>query len=168
MHCYLQAVMARRRRRRPPGGQTTAAGSGRRRAPFSTDNLSHTHTARSLACPLLTLSSARPFSNGIFRSHGAPASLPPASSCACACAAFLRSTPRRPLWSRHEWQHGELHVDADDLALGELQELREHRAKALSEGGPQLLLARVPREAVPGRVLVVVDPAGEDVLRPQI
>ena len=74
------AVMARRRRRRPPGGQTTAAGSGRRRAPFSTDNGSHTHTARSLACPLLTLSSARPFSNGIFRSDGAPASLPPASS----------------------------------------------------------------------------------------
>ena len=32
----------------------------------------HTHTARSLACPLLTLSSARPFSNGIFRSDGAP------------------------------------------------------------------------------------------------
>jgi hypothetical protein len=50
--------------------------------------------ARSLACPLLTLSSARPFSNGIFRSNGARASrfvlgpavinthnsLPPASS----------------------------------------------------------------------------------------
>jgi hypothetical protein len=34
----------------------------------------------SLACPLLTPSSARPFSNGIFRSNGAPASLPPASS----------------------------------------------------------------------------------------
>ena len=72
--------MARRRRRRPPGGHTTAAGSGGRRAPFSTDTATHTHTARSLACPLLTLSSARPFSNGIFRSHGAPASLPPASS----------------------------------------------------------------------------------------
>ena len=40
----------------------------------------HTHTVRSLACPLLTLSSARPFSNGIFRSHDASASLPPASS----------------------------------------------------------------------------------------
>jgi hypothetical protein len=40
----------------------------------------HTHIARSLACPPLTLSSARPFSNGIFRSNGAPASLPPASS----------------------------------------------------------------------------------------
>jgi hypothetical protein len=74
------AVMARRRRRRPPGGHTTAAGSGARRAPLSTDTASHTHTARSLACPLLTLSSARPFSNGIFRSDGAPASLPPASS----------------------------------------------------------------------------------------
>ena len=74
------AVMARRRRRRPPGGHTTAAGSGGRRAPFSTVTATHTHTARSLACPLLTLSSARPFSNGIFRSNGAPASLPPASS----------------------------------------------------------------------------------------
>jgi hypothetical protein len=40
----------------------------------------HTHTARSLACPLLTLSSARPFSNGVFRSDGATASLPHASS----------------------------------------------------------------------------------------
>jgi hypothetical protein len=40
----------------------------------------HTHTDRSLACPLLTLSSARPFSNCIFRSNGAPTSLPPASS----------------------------------------------------------------------------------------
>ena len=69
--------MARRRRRRPPGGQTTAAGSGRRRAPFSTDNLSHTHTARSLACPLLTLSSpARSFPNGIFRYDGAPCGRP--------------------------------------------------------------------------------------------
>jgi len=66
-------IMARRRRRRPHGGQTTEAGSGRRRAPFSTDTASHTHTARSLACPLLTLSSsARSFSNGIFRSDGAP------------------------------------------------------------------------------------------------
>jgi hypothetical protein len=72
--------MARRRRRRPPGGHTTAAGSRGRRAPFSTDTASHTHTAHSLACPLLTLSSACPFSNGIFRSDGAPASLPPASS----------------------------------------------------------------------------------------
>ena len=72
--------MARRRRRRPPGGHTTAAGSGGRRAPFSTDTDTHTHTARSLACPLLTLSSAPPFSNGIFKSDGAPASLPPASS----------------------------------------------------------------------------------------
>ena len=59
------AVVARRR-------HTTAAGSGGRRAPFSTDTATHTHTARSLACPLLTLSSARPFSNGIFRSDGAP------------------------------------------------------------------------------------------------
>jgi hypothetical protein len=74
------AVMARRRRRRRPGGHTTAVGSGGRRAPFSTDTASHTHTVHSLACPLLTLSSARPFSNGIFRSNGAPASLPPASS----------------------------------------------------------------------------------------
>jgi hypothetical protein len=71
--------MARRRRRRRPGRHTTAVGSGGRRAPISTDTASHTHTARSLACPLLTLSSARPFSNGIFRSNGAPASLPPAS-----------------------------------------------------------------------------------------
>jgi hypothetical protein len=64
--------------------QTKQPGSGGRcahiRAPFSTDTASHTHTARSLACPLLTLSPARPFSNGIFRSNGAPASLPPASS----------------------------------------------------------------------------------------
>jgi hypothetical protein len=79
------AVIARRRRRRPPGGHTTAAGSRGRRAPFSTDTASHTHTACSLACPLarlplLTLSSARPFSNGIFRSDGAPACLSPASS----------------------------------------------------------------------------------------
>ena len=74
---FTFAVMARRRRRRPPGGQTTAAGSGRRRAPFSTDNLSHTHTARSLACPLLTLSSpARSFPNGIFRYDGAPCGRP--------------------------------------------------------------------------------------------
>jgi hypothetical protein len=72
--------MARRRRRRRPGGHTTAVGSGGRRAPISTDTASHTHTARSLACPLLTLSLARPFSNGIFRSNDAPASLPPASS----------------------------------------------------------------------------------------
>jgi hypothetical protein len=72
--------MARRRRRRRPGGHTTAVGSGGRRAPFSTDTASYTHTARSLACPLLTLSSARPFSHGIFRSNGAPASLPPASA----------------------------------------------------------------------------------------
>jgi hypothetical protein len=80
--------MTRRRWRRPPGGYTTAAGSGGRRAPFSTDTDSHTHTARSLACPLLTLSSsARPFSNGIFRSDDAPASLPPASS-------SLTHTPR--------------------------------------------------------------------------
>jgi hypothetical protein len=76
----ITAVMARRRRRRHPGGHTTAVSSGGRRAPISTDTASHTHTARSLACPLLTLSSARPFSNGIFRSNGAPASLPPASS----------------------------------------------------------------------------------------
>ena len=69
-------IMARRRRRRPPGGHTTAAGSGGRRAPFSTDTDSHTHTARSLACPLLTLSSARPFSNGIFRYDGAPCGRP--------------------------------------------------------------------------------------------
>jgi hypothetical protein len=69
-----------RRRRRRPGGHTTAVCSGGRRAPFSTDTVSHTHTTRSLACPLLTLSSARPFSNGIFRSNGTPASLLPASS----------------------------------------------------------------------------------------
>jgi hypothetical protein len=72
--------MARRRRRRRHGGHTTAVGSGGRRAPISTDTDSHTHTDRSLACPLLTLSSARPFSNCIFRSNGAPVSLPPASS----------------------------------------------------------------------------------------
>jgi hypothetical protein len=76
----ITAVMARRRRRRRPGGHTTAVGSGGRCAHISTDTASHTHTARSLACPLLTLSSARPFSNGIFRSNGAPSSLPPASS----------------------------------------------------------------------------------------
>ena len=74
------AVMARRRRRRRPGGHTTAVGSGGRRAPISTDTASHTHTARSIACPLLTLSSARPFSNGIFRPDGATASLSRASS----------------------------------------------------------------------------------------
>ena len=74
---WSSAVMARRRRRRPHGGQTTEAGSGRRRDPFSTDTASHTHTARSLACPLLTLfSSARSFSNGIFRSDGAPCARP--------------------------------------------------------------------------------------------
>jgi hypothetical protein len=48
----------------------------RRRAPLRDDD----DAFRSLACPLLTLSSACPFSNGIFRSNGAPASLPPASS----------------------------------------------------------------------------------------
>jgi hypothetical protein len=74
------AVMVRRRRRRPPAGHTTAAGRGGRRAPFSTDTSAYKYTTCSLACPLLTLSSARPFSNGIFRSDGAPASLPPASS----------------------------------------------------------------------------------------
>jgi hypothetical protein len=74
------AVMARRRRQQRPGGHTTAICSGGRRAPISTDTASHTHTARSLACPLLTLSSACPFSNCIFRSNGAPASLPPSSS----------------------------------------------------------------------------------------
>jgi hypothetical protein len=58
------AVMARRRRRRRPGGHAAAVGSGGRRAPISADTASHTHTARSLACPLLTLSLARPFSNG--------------------------------------------------------------------------------------------------------
>ena len=69
--------MARRRQRRPHDGQTTEAGSGRRRAPFSTDTASHTHTSRSLACPLLTLfASARSFSNGIFRSDGAPCARP--------------------------------------------------------------------------------------------
>jgi hypothetical protein len=72
--------MARHRRQPRPGGHTTAVGSGGRRAPISTDTASHKHTGRSLACPLLTLSSARPFSNCIFRSNGAPASLPPASS----------------------------------------------------------------------------------------
>ena len=41
---------------------------------------SHTHTDRSIVLPLLPLSSVRPFSNGIFRSNDAPASLPPASS----------------------------------------------------------------------------------------
>ncbi len=35
---------------------TTAAGSGGRRAPFSTETVTHTHTAWSVACPLLTLS----------------------------------------------------------------------------------------------------------------
>jgi len=50
--------LSRRRRRRRPGGHTTAVGSEGRRAPISTDTASHTHTARSLACPLLTLSSA--------------------------------------------------------------------------------------------------------------
>jgi len=59
------AVMTRRRRRRPPGGHTMAAGRGGRRAPFSTDAPSHTHTARSLACPLLPVV------------EYAPASLPP-------------------------------------------------------------------------------------------
>ena len=67
--------MARRRRRRRPGGHTTAVGCGGRRAPISTDTASHTHTARSLACPLLT-------GAPILQRHiqGAPASLPPASS----------------------------------------------------------------------------------------
>ena len=72
--------MASRRQRLLPGGHTTAVGSGGRRVPFSADTASHTHTARSLACPLLTLSLARPFSNCIFRSNGASASLPPATS----------------------------------------------------------------------------------------
>jgi len=40
------------------------AGGGGRRAPFSTDTASHTHTARSLDCPLLTLSSAPTHTNG--------------------------------------------------------------------------------------------------------
>jgi hypothetical protein len=69
--------MARRRRRRPPGRQTKATGSGGRRAPFSTDTASHTHTARSPPTHPLV---GAPISNGIFRSDGAPASLPPASS----------------------------------------------------------------------------------------
>ena len=72
--------MARLRRRLRPGGHTMAVCSWGLCVPFSTDTDSHTHTARSLACPLLTLSSAARFSNGIFRSNDAPASLPPASS----------------------------------------------------------------------------------------
>ena len=72
--------MARLRQRRRPGGHTTAVGSGGLRAPFSMDTVSHTHTASSIACPLLTLLSAHPFSNCIFRSNGATDSLPPESS----------------------------------------------------------------------------------------
>jgi len=45
------AVMARRRRRRCPCGHTTAVCSWGRHDPISTDTASHTHTARSLACP---------------------------------------------------------------------------------------------------------------------
>ena len=87
-------VMARRRRRRPHGGQTTQAGSGRRRAPFSTDNCSHTHTARSLACPLLTLSSpARSFPNCIFRYDGAP------------CGRFLLPCSDRSAGQRNQPSH---------------------------------------------------------------
>jgi hypothetical protein len=48
-------------------GHTMTSGSRGRCAPFSTDTSSHTNTARSLACPLLTLSSQR-FSHCIFRS----------------------------------------------------------------------------------------------------
>jgi hypothetical protein len=73
-HVSEPAAMVRRRLRRRPGVRSWGW-----RAPISTDTSSQTHTDRSLACPLLTLSSARPFSNCIFRSNGAPASLPPAS-----------------------------------------------------------------------------------------
>jgi hypothetical protein len=89
--------MARRRRRwRPPGGNATAAGSGGRLAPFSTDTASYIHTARSLACALLTYySSARPFSNGIFRSNGAHVSFPFAcvsnASFPCTCTSLPSS-----------------------------------------------------------------------------
>jgi hypothetical protein len=51
------AVMARRRRRQRPGGHTTAVGSGGRRAPFSTDTASHTHTSLARLPPTVT----RPF-----------------------------------------------------------------------------------------------------------
>jgi hypothetical protein len=83
----LLPVRARRRRRRRPGGNATAAGSRGRRAPFSTDTASYTHTDCSLARPLLTYYSlarplltynswSRPFSNGIFRSDSAHSSFP--------------------------------------------------------------------------------------------
>jgi hypothetical protein len=73
------AVMARRRKRRRPGGHTTALGSGGRRAPFSTDTASHTYCSLARLPPTHPFVEC-PFSNGIFRSNGAPASLPPASS----------------------------------------------------------------------------------------
>ena len=58
--------------------------AGKRRRPAAEDGVPpslqippHTHTARSLACPLLTLSSSAPsFSNCIFRSDGAPCARP--------------------------------------------------------------------------------------------
>ena len=58
----------------------TAYGSGKYKAasgsmrPPSLQIPPHTHILLARACPLLTLSSARPFSNGIFRYNGAPAS----------------------------------------------------------------------------------------------
>ena len=76
------------------GHTTTAAGSEGRRAPFSTDTASHTHTARSLACPLLTLLSAPPFSNGIFRSNGAP--LPPRPPPSHVHAGWMVSATKTP------------------------------------------------------------------------
>jgi hypothetical protein len=49
--------MARHCQRWPPAGHTTVADSGGRHTPFSTDIASYTHTARSLACPLLVVTS---------------------------------------------------------------------------------------------------------------
>jgi len=109
------AVMARRRRRRPPGGQTTAAGSGRRRAPFSTDTASHTHTTRSLApyspFPPRRAHSPTAFSGPMARPARAPCSHPetgpPDSAtspvlvlysrilCACLCVLALPPSPAR-------------------------------------------------------------------------
>ena len=76
--------------------------AGKRRRPAAEDGVPpslqippHTHTARSLACPLLTLSSsARSFSNGIFRSDGAPCVRPLLKESACEEGCESESNPK--------------------------------------------------------------------------
>jgi hypothetical protein len=83
--------MARRRRRRRPGGHTTAVGSGGRRAPFSTDTASHTHTARSLACSLLNPCVGAPILQLHFQVQWRARLPPPRIHPACMCSSLTHA-----------------------------------------------------------------------------